>query len=64
MLRTIKELEDKNNVSRHFDIKIDPNAVLDDNRDLLKVIDQFEEIEHLLVVVPNEWADHTHIEID
>lgn len=62
MLRTIQELEDKNQLSRHFEIAIDDEHMSDETFD--EISHALSEIEQHLVIVPNEWADHTTIEID
>ena len=62
MLRTIKELEDKNQLSRHYQIMIDDTELTDEAFD--EISDALSEIEQHLVIVPSMWADHTTIEID
>lgn len=62
MLRTIQELEDKNNISKHFQIMVDDTGLTDDEFD--EISHALGEIEQRLIVVPSMWADHTTIEID
>ncbi|MBF7019638.1 hypothetical protein ISO99_06895 [Staphylococcus sp. 18_1_E_LY] len=61
---TVQELEDSLELSRHYDVKVDGDAILKDNKDILEVIELFEAIEDYLVIKPNDFADHEHIEID
>ena len=62
MLRTIKELEDKNQLSRHYQIMIDDTELTDEAFD--EISDALSEIEQHLIITPSMWADHTTIEID
>ena len=62
MLRTVQELEDKNQLSRHYQIMIDEAGLTDEAFD--EIDHALSEIEQHIVIVPNEWADHTTIEID
>jgi len=64
MLRTIQELEDKNELSRHYTVKVDGEAALRDNKDVYEVLKYFEAIAEYLVIQPNEWADHEHLDIN
>jgi len=64
MLRTVQELEDKNELSRHYTVKVDGETVLRDNKNILEVLQNFEAIEEYLVIQPDEWAKHTMVEID
>lgn len=69
MLRTVQELEDRNQLSRHYTTEIS-------NRERLKALQMrlglsshdMELIEQVIKddsdIVPNAWADHTTIEID
>lgn len=59
---TIQELEDKNNISKHFQIMIGANNMTDEQFD--EVSHALSEIEQHLIIVPSMWADHTTIEID
>lgn len=62
MLRTIKELEDKNQLSRHYQIVIDEAGLTDEAFD--EISDALSEIEQHLIITPSMWADHTMVEID
>lgn len=62
MLRTIQELEDKNQLSRHFEIAINDENLSDEDFD--EISHALSEIEQHLAIVPSMWADHTTIEID
>ncbi|MDW4457582.1 hypothetical protein QI052_07145 [Staphylococcus saprophyticus] len=62
MLRTVQELEDKYNISRHFEIAIDDENLSDEAFD--EISHALSEFEQHLVIVPSMWADHTTIEID
>lgn len=62
MLRTIQELEDKNQLSNHYQIMVDAEHMTDDELD--EVSHALGEIEQHLIIVPSMWADHTTIEID
>lgn len=69
MLRTVQELEDKGQLSRHYTTEIS-------NRERLKALqmrlgissDDMELIEQVIKddsdIVPDEWAKHTMVEID
>lgn len=62
MLRTIQELEDKNQLSRHYQIMIDDAELSDEAFD--EISHALSDIEQHLIIVPSMWADHTTIEID
>lgn len=62
MLRTIQELEDKNQLSQHYQIIVDDTELTDDAFD--EISHALSEIEQHLIIVPSTWADHTTIEID
>lgn len=62
MLRTVQELEDKHNLSRHYQIMIDDTELTDEAFD--EISDALSEIEQHLIITPSMWADHTTIEID
>lgn len=62
MLRTIQELEDKNQLSRHYQIMVDDEHMSDEDFD--EISDALLDIEQHLIIVPNEWANHTMVEID
>lgn len=62
MLRTIQELEDKHNISRHYQIMIDDEHMSDEDFD--EISHALSAIEHDLIIVPSMWADHIMIEID
>ena len=64
MLRTIQQIEDEYEISRHYEIKVDGDAVLRDNKNVYEVLKHFEAIEEYLSIVPNEFADHEHIDIN
>lgn len=69
MLRTVQELEDTGQLSRHYTSEIR-------NRERLKALqmrlgissDEMELIEQVIKddsdIVPNEWAKHTMVEVD
>lgn len=62
MLRTIQELEDKNQLSHHYQIMVDDTGLTDEAFD--EISHALSEIEQHLIIVPSMWADHTTIEID
>lgn len=69
MLRTVQELEDKYNLARHYTTKLrDPKRLkalqirLGLSTEDMSLIEQV--IKDDSDIVPNEWADHTTIEID
>lgn len=64
MLRTVQELEDKHNLARHYEIKVDGDAVLRDNKNVYEALQHLESIEKYLVIQPSEWADHTYIDLN
>ncbi|SKW00429.1 Uncharacterised protein [Mycobacteroides abscessus subsp. massiliense] len=64
MLRTVQELEDKSQLSRHYEIKVDGDAVLRDNKNVYEALQHLEAIEKYLVIQPDEWADHTYIDLN
>lgn len=69
MLRTVQELEDRHQLSRHYTAKLrDPERLkalqirLGLSAEDMELIEQV--IEEDSEITPNEWADHTIIEID
>ncbi|MGX0001477.1 hypothetical protein [Staphylococcus cohnii] len=64
MLRTIQELEDKHNLAGHYEIKVDGDAVLRDNKNVYEALQHLEAIEKYLVIQPDEWADHELIDLN
>lgn len=69
MLRTVQELEDKNQLSRHYTTEINDRERLKALQMRLGLSTQnMELIEQVIKddsdIIPNEWADHITIEID
>ena len=69
MLRTIQELEDKSQLSRHFTTKLkDPEGLKALQMRLGLSTEDMELIKQVIQddsdIVPNEWADHTTVEIN
>ncbi|MDW4214802.1 hypothetical protein QI212_02090 [Staphylococcus saprophyticus] len=69
MLRTIQELEDKNQLSRHYTMELrDPERLKALQMRLGLSTEDMSLIEQVIKddsdIVPNEWADHTTVEID
>lgn len=69
MLKTIQELEDKNQLSRHYTTKLkDPKRLKALQMRLGLSTEDMELIEQVIKddseIVPDKWADHTTIEID
>lgn len=62
MLRTIQELEDKNQLSRHYQIMIDDAELSDEAFD--EISHALSEIEKHLIITPSMWAKHTMVEVD
>jgi len=62
MLITIKELEDKHNISGHYQIMVDDEDMSDEDFD--EISHALSEIAQHLIIVPSMSADHTTIEID
>lgn len=69
MLKTIQELEDSHNLARHYTTELkDPErlkalqmrlGISTEDMELIKQV-----IKDDSAIVPNEWADHTTVEID
>lgn len=64
MLRTIQQIEDEHEISRHYEIKVDGDAVIRDNKNVYEALQHFEAIEKYLVIEPNDFADHEHIDLN
>lgn len=62
--KTIQQIEDEHEISRHYEIKVDGDAVLRDNKNVYEALHHLEAIEKYLVIQPDEWADHTYIDIN
>ncbi|MEJ7218765.1 hypothetical protein [Staphylococcus gallinarum] len=61
--KTIQQIEDEHEISRHYEIKVDGDAVLRDNKNVYEALQHLEAIEKYLVIQPDEWAEHITIEI-
>lgn len=69
MLRTVQELEDSGQLSRHYTTELrDPERLKALQMRLGISSDDMELIEQVIKddsdIVPNEWAKHTMVEID
>lgn len=69
MLRTVQELEDRGQLSRHYTTELkDPERLKALQMRLGISSDDMELIEQVIKedseITPNEWAKHTMIEID
>lgn len=69
MLRTVQELEDRYSLARHYTTKLrDPERLkalqirLGLSAEDMELIEQV--IEEDSIIIPNDFADHTTIEID
>lgn len=69
MLRTVQELEDKYNLARHYTVKLrDPERLkalqirLGLSAEDMELIEQV--IEEDSIIIPNDFADYTTVEID
>ncbi|UXU53195.1 hypothetical protein [Staphylococcus arlettae] len=68
MLRTIQQIEDEHNLARHYTMKLrDPKRLKALQMRLGLSSNDMELIEQVIKddsdIVPNEFADHEHIEI-
>lgn len=64
MLRTIQQIEDEYELSRHYEVKVDGDEVLRDSKNVYEALQHLEAIEKYLSIVPNDFADHEHIDIN
>ncbi|MFQ3905476.1 hypothetical protein ABLV94_07250 [Staphylococcus sp. Mo2-7] len=62
--KTIQQIEDEYELSRHYEIKVDGDAVLRDNKNVYEALQHLEAIEKYLVVEPDNWAGHIYIDIN